>query len=260
MSFILDELKKSEMERQRQAAPGLMEAHVARRPRAFPLWALALAVLLAVNLVVLVFVFTRGGGTTTAPALSPLPASGEGTKAADNLASGERPPGPRNTAAATARARAQVPGAAPDSAIAQSAAPAGGGQFSPMDGAPVYAPEIPPAELSAPPAGRAAAPPAGATASRAARTRDSEMSDADAKAESEVLPSIAEVNLTDEKLPELHLDVHVYATRPADRFVYINNRRYREGATLAEGPAVERIRRDGVILSYHSVRFLLPRQ
>ena len=51
-------------------------------------------------------------------------------------------------------------------------------------------------------------------------------------------------------MPELHLDVHVYATKPAERFVYINMRKYREGATLAEGPVLERIRRDGVVLNY----------
>jgi general secretion pathway protein B len=61
-------------------------------------------------------------------------------------------------------------------------------------------------------------------------------------------------------LPELHLDVHVYATSPADRFVYINMRKYHEGAALEEGPTIERIRRDGVILSYRGLRFVLPRQ
>ena len=45
-----------------------------------------------------------------------------------------------------------------------------------------------------------------------------------------------------------------------DRFVYINMRKYREGAVLPEGLAVEHIRRDGVVLNYQGVRFLLPRQ
>jgi general secretion pathway protein B len=58
----------------------------------------------------------------------------------------------------------------------------------------------------------------------------------------------------------MHLDVHVYATKAAERFVYINMRKYHEGATLQEGPTVERIRRDGVVLSYRGLRFILPRQ
>jgi general secretion pathway protein B len=60
-------------------------------------------------------------------------------------------------------------------------------------------------------------------------------------------------------LPELHLDVHVFATNSADRFVYINMRKYHEGARLQEGPTIERIRRDGVVLNSQGLRFLLPR-
>ena len=49
----------------------------------------------------------------------------------------------------------------------------------------------------------------------------------------EMLPSISELNLTGKQtLPDINIDVHVYASRPADRFVYINMRKYREGATL----------------------------
>jgi len=72
---------------------------------------------------------------------------------------------------------------------------------------------------------------------------------------------MSEINLTgQEALPDLHLDVHVFATQAAERFVYINMRKYHEGATLQEGPVLERIRRDGVVLNFHGVRFLLPRQ
>ena len=59
MSFILDALKKSELERQRQSVPGLVDSGVARpRPR-LPAWAIALGLLLAVNLLVLLFVLMR---------------------------------------------------------------------------------------------------------------------------------------------------------------------------------------------------------
>ena len=76
-----------------------------------------------------------------------------------------------------------------------------------------------------------------------------------------MLPSISEINLTGaQALPELHLDVHVYATKPAERFVYINMRKYKEGNILQEGPVVERIRRDGVVFNYQGLRFILPRQ
>ena len=41
MSFILDALKKSEIERQRQAIPGLMDSGTAPARARLPLWALA---------------------------------------------------------------------------------------------------------------------------------------------------------------------------------------------------------------------------
>jgi general secretion pathway protein B len=126
--------------------------------------------------------------------------------------------------------------------------------FSPLDASPVYAPEIP----------VPAADGARKTAVHAVRHSDPILSGTSASAPDEpqeILPSISEINLTGaQALPELHLDVHVYATNPADRFVYINMRKYHEGAALPEGPRVERIRRDGVVLNYQGLRFILPRQ
>src|ERR1700719_3652595 len=104
MSFILDALKKSELERQRQSVPGLVDSGVARPRSRLPAWAIALGLLLAVNLLVLLFVLTRSFlASSHAPA-------GAGSK-------GVPPP-----------------------AIA--AAPAGNDHFSPLD-TPAYAPEVP---------------------------------------------------------------------------------------------------------------------
>ena len=74
-----------------------------------------------------------------------------------------------------------------------------------------------------------------------------------------VLPTIDEIGLQG-SVPELHVDLHVYADSPNGRFVFINKRKYREGETLQEGPRVEQITRDGVILDQHGRRFILPRQ
>ena len=56
MSFILDALKKSELERQRQSVPGLIDARLSPKRRPLPLWAVGLGVLLAINLLGLTFV------------------------------------------------------------------------------------------------------------------------------------------------------------------------------------------------------------
>jgi general secretion pathway protein B len=218
MSFILDALKKSEIDRQRQSMPGLMDAPIAtRRPR-LPLWAVLLGALLTINMVVLIVVLMRNGAPAAAP-VKPV----ETRAAADNK-----------------------PAAVAD-------------HFSPLDSAPVYAPEIP-----VPAAEEPATAPRG-LAQRSAphplRRPDPVLVDEAPADNDELLPSISELNLTgSQAFPELHLDVHVYATKPADRFVYINMRKYHEGNTLQEGPVLERIRRDGVVLEYQGLRFVLPRQ
>jgi general secretion pathway protein B len=251
MSFILDALKKSELERQRQSVPGLVDSGVARaRPR-LPAWAIALGLLLAVNLLVLLFVLMRSllasphAQTTAAPPRSAAAAVG----VADPAAGGP--------------VAAESQGVLPP---AVAAPPAGDGHFSPLN-APVYAPEVPvasplPAAAGVPAPDVAKSGNVGGPVSMKAHRRDPLLTDEDYKAnDDELLPTINEVTLTGaQALPELHLDVHVFATRPAERFVYVNMRKYHEGATLQEGPTIERIRRDGVILSYQGLRFLLPRQ
>jgi len=172
-----------------------------------------------------------------------------------------------------------TPAPATAGAATAGAATAAADHFSPMDpnpANPVYAPEIPVAAApTQTPVDNAApiTPPRPAAVPRlvddlkvpplrSARRADPVLTDEDAKADSdEVLPTINELSLSgSQSLPELHLDVHVYGSKPSERFVFINMRKYHEGTTLQEGPTVEHIRRDGVILNFHGLRFLLPRQ
>src|SRR5690349_23989385 len=69
MSFILDALKKSENDRQRQSSPALFEVKVAAPRRNFPTWAIGLAVLLGINLLILLWFVLRD----PAPAASAVP-------------------------------------------------------------------------------------------------------------------------------------------------------------------------------------------
>lgn len=62
------------------------------------------------------------------------------------------------------------------------------------------------------------------------------------------------------QLPELHLDIHVYADEPAERFVFVNMNKHREGSRLDEGPVVTEITAEGVVLEHQGRKFLLPRQ
>jgi general secretion pathway protein B len=236
MSFILDALKKSEVERQRQTVPGLMDAGRAPQRRRFPLWAAALGVLLLINLAVLTWLLLRHQSAAAGPAEAAAPSAAPLARPAP---AGEQP---------------SLPIAARPPAAAVPAA--GSEHFSPMDGPPSYAPEIPLASADAVPAAAEAAPPARrSTAAAPALPAPRAADEPD-----EVLPTLSELNLTGpDAPPELHLDVHVWATSSADRFVFINGHKYREGAHLREGPTLERIRRDGVVLDSHGTRFLLPR-
>lgn len=80
MSFILDALKKSETERQRQSGPALFEVKVAPpRSRVAP-WAVGLVLLLVLNLIVLGWVALRdrapaADSTPSAPTATPQPAA-----------------------------------------------------------------------------------------------------------------------------------------------------------------------------------------
>jgi len=62
------------------------------------------------------------------------------------------------------------------------------------------------------------------------------------------------------QMTDLHLDIHVFGEFPADRFVFINMAKHRQGSQLAEGPTVSEITTDGVILEYQGTTFLLPRE
>lgn len=223
MSFILDALRKSEHERQRQVGPGFAELRPAMVRPTLPVWAIALAALLAINLVVLAVVMLRtddGPSTTTVATPAVMPQAPAPAPVA---------PSPLQSAAVP---YTSIPERAPLSTADEE-----------FDDGGNYAAEEPEAagpELQPPPRARP-------------RAQDEDESAAR-------LPTFNDIAISGTQLPELHLDIHVYATQPAERFVFLNNRKYREGSETPEGTLVERITRDGVVLNHRGVRFLLPRQ
>lgn len=74
------------------------------------------------------------------------------------------------------------------------------------------------------------------------------------------LPTASEL-VTSGELPltDLRLDIHVYSERPADRFVFINMIKHREGSVTADGMEVSEITPDGVVLNWRGREFVLPR-
>jgi general secretion pathway protein B len=71
------------------------------------------------------------------------------------------------------------------------------------------------------------------------------------------LPSAASLQAQGINVPPLRLELHAYSDKPAERFVFINGRKYKEGERLADGPEVVTIEPNGVVLSEQGQRFQL---
>jgi general secretion pathway protein B len=243
MSFILDALKKSESDRQRQSGPSLFEVKVAPPRRTLPLWAVAIAVLLGINIIVISWMLLRH-----APSRPP---------AAVNTPAGATAPVAVGRPPATGPSSGTAP-AVPVAATPVSAAPPAAAQATaPAPGAGLAAPAAPPSNSPAAGGPVQAAP--GASASDYSPAAEPPPAPGGGSVTAgDALPLYQQVVASD-GLPPLHLDLHVYAKDPKDRFVMINMHRLAEGGTLPDGVQVDAIRPDGVVLSFHGSQFLLPR-
>jgi general secretion pathway protein B len=262
VSFILDALRKSEHARQQQTGPALAEVPVATPKPRTNTWAVALVALLLVNLVAVGVLMLRrsqppAAETVAAPvataAPAPAPAAPPSPSTTTPVARAPVSAGVTATAPAPASERRsladEVGGSAgtgrQDPVLASGAAsvPAGPPAVrstqatgtAPRRGSVVYAPVPEAADLPY-------TPPVEAPARRAPAA--------------ESLPSAEEV-VARGSVPPMHLDLHVYATAPQQRFIFVNSRKYREGDTLQEGPVVEQITQDGAVLNLRGSRFKL---
>jgi general secretion pathway protein B len=125
---------------------------------------------------------------------------------------------------------------------------------APLAAAPTLATPIAPATALAPPAAIAAPDPVTQNPADYEPALPAGSAGADNHAEP---PSLSEIG---GNMPDLRLDLHVYAARPADRYALINMHRVREGDVLAEGPRVVAIDKDGVELNYRGTAFMLRPQ
>jgi general secretion pathway protein B len=257
MSFILDALKKSESDRQRQNGPALYEVKVAAPRSQLPLWAIGLAVLLGINLIIVAWALLKHSARP---------------EAAPPVTAATAVPQPAPQAAPAAQ---QAP------AAANAAAPASTRQSLPVPQAVTTEPTVSAAGLPTSPGHQGASGSAGpgqtAGAARKEAPQQANPDDYEPATEpspptdigfharqgtAEGVPLYSQVvgaAGNGPPLPQLRLDLHAYAARPEDRFVLINMKKVREGDSLPEGVKVESITPDGVILSHNGTRFLLPR-
>lgn len=254
MSFILDALKKSESDRQRQSGPSLFEVKVAPPRRTLPVWAMAIAVLLGINIIVISWMLLRRAPEQRSAAAN-TPAAAPAAQTADRAAGMS---GASESAPAAATAANNAPARAAPALVRAPAPPAaavsGSGDAAPTAAA-VGAPPASPADQSA---GTPAADADSSAYAPAIEPSAAEGAGAQAGITTGALPLYQQI-VTSDGLPALHLDLHVFAANPKDRFVMINMHRLGEGDSLPNGVRVQAIRPDGVVLSYRGTRFLLPR-
>jgi len=260
MSFILDALKKSENERQRTIGPSLADAPLRREQSDRPWWAVAVAALLVINLGVLIVVLTRNHTTDSAPAAVPAPSV---------TTQPQTQPAPAAASAPLQRTQQSPPAQAPANPEVRSLADEAGSYNEPYQD-PGQDPGVALPETEGNPAlADASNVPQGPSIVRsidapAVAPLDSRATfpsrGAGSSANNEMLPTLNSLAASGTNLPQLHLDIHVYSDKPPERFVFVNMKKYVEGQALSEGPSVERITPDGVILNSQGLRFLLPRQ
>ena len=237
MSFILDALKKSESDRQRQSGPALFEVKVAPPRTGLPPWAIAVAALLVVNLGIVMWMLWRHPATRTpdtSAAAAALPGVGQPQPAGATTPAPAPPsvslPAPPPSVSLPAPA-AQPPVAAPSPALLPKPGATNGAGDNPDD----YVPAADPA----------ASPLLGN------RVRHGTVDGVPLYQDAAASPGT--------RIPQLRLDLHVFALRPQDRFVMINMHKLREGDSLPEGVRVDSITPEGAVLSYSGSRFLLTR-
>jgi general secretion pathway protein B len=275
MSFILDALRKSEHARQKQTGPGFAEVPAAVAKPKTNVWATAAVALLLVNLIAVgVLLLRRANQEPSRPIATNEPAA-TGSIAAPGANAVGAPQAPdRSSTTTTGAGPTLTPSAAPRPAPATPSPAATGGGRNPL-AEEVGATEASGVERSVREAAAAvpAGPPAvmrrdSAPARRGGSVVYAPVPEADdapysppppaprSDPASDGLPTADEVTARG-GLPALHLDLHVYATAPAQRFIFVNSRKYREGDALQEGPVVEQITATGAVLSYRGSRFRL---
>ena len=231
MSFILDALRKSDAERQRAVAPGLTDVRYAARRSRRNIWLPILVAVLAANVVFMGLQWFSRAGVRPAPELA----------ASSPAASGQP---------------VAVPAPAVEPAPATDIRPlAREAEF----GEPLLEPSVE-SELAAVPvaqegAEQAASAPTPGPAPADPPPKPSRILAGDGLPTAEQLIGSGALNI-----PILNLDLHVYSENAANRFVVINTRKYKEGGQLTEGPIVESISKDGVILASQGRRFTLSRR
>jgi general secretion pathway protein B len=235
MSYILEALKKAEQQRELGRVPSIETVHEQVRNKGSSRWLWLITGIVGVNaLVLLLSLWPEESREVPA---ADADRAGQATKG-DSVALLHSSPSPEQSRQQATAPEEVVPPPDPmTEAVAQ--------EFR-EPATQRAAPE----HVQAPPAVEPAAAVAPPVVAEATEPGDSPLP---------VWPRIPEHLLADLSTG-LRLDVHVYAKQPQERFVLINLKKYQEGETLQEGPRLDEITSEGVVLSYRGERFRVQAQ
>jgi general secretion pathway protein B len=228
VSLILDALRKSETQRQQLGGVSLADLPEGKRS-APPWWLYGVGVLLLANAVLLLVVLLRPNNPASPAAATPIDANTQANSAAMS----------------------------PTTVPAQQYTPHAGvtSQTTNLDSQAIQSTPLADATLTTPPAiyeevDRSVMEAASSTPEGPTLVRPTAMSSRQDQAKIDLFTSSPPAST-----PSLHLDMHVYAPASSGRFVFINGRKYIEGQRLSEGPTLETIVPEGVILSLNGTRW-----
>lgn len=261
MSFILDALKKSENERQRQTGPGFAAVPGSASGKPRRLWPVIVIALVAINLMVLaILLFRDDRASVSAPATTSQSQEKSGTSASSRHAEAVV----SQTAGDEPRSGRQ----APTPAVGEAAGGTGGAADDVS--------RIPPATVASArrevrglqdeatasqpaPQADAGQEPTEAPPSSSAPSRDQPSASAQPALQTERdIPTANDLRLQGFLTgPPLHLDLHVYYPESHRRVVFISGAKYREGDQVGNGPVVREIVPEGVVLEERGQRYLL---
>jgi general secretion pathway protein B len=242
MSFILDALKKSENERQRQAGPALATAPSGSQEESSGQWLTILLVAMAVVIAILAVMLLRGGTS------EPPPTATTQVPSATVIAPQVPPPTTTPAARETSQSRGvgtQAPVAARERNLRSLRDEVATSTAAETSTAPVATPGAQPNQ----PRTATPQPTAAATITAVPTNRSSDVSR---------LPTARDLILQGRLSgPPLHLDLHIYSDDPARRAVFVNGDKYREGDQIGNGPRVQEIVPEGAVLDDGFQLFLL---
>ena len=246
MSYILEALKKAEHEREIGQVPRIDSEHEPASARVSSRWVMLVVLVLLVNAGLLLVLFRPDGSTKETEPVAGAPLAT--LPGIDNVAA--VPEVTDETGMLSERRETVVAPVAPVAPVTRSTPVSPpSAVVMPTETVMQRTPAVVPSVAPSPPVAAVPSPPEPEPAPVAPQQTEN----------LPVWPQVPEYIFKSLR-GGLRLDVLVYSDLPRDRFVLVNLQKYREGEQLQEGPLLDAITPDGIVLSLQGQKFLVRAQ